>query len=105
MNCPKCQAEMTLVDLTPEFKLLCAIFGEEPEKREPEYRCYVCRPKFKTKCICDHPKGFNPELMGYNQRHEAAFCLKCDEWLESGCEGEGCHFCAGRPEKPSLCQQ
>jgi len=36
-------------------------------------------------------------LRGY----DAFFCLRCDEWFESGCSDLRCEYCARRPLKPS----
>lgn len=42
--------------------------------------------------------GSEPE---WNERHDAFFCPVCNVWLEPRCFNASCHFCAGRPEKPS----
>ena len=32
---------------------------------------------------------------------DAYACLKCNLWIEPGCDDPKCDFCADRPEKPS----
>lgn len=37
-----------------------------------------------------------------NKRYDAYYCPACDIWLEKVCPDQGCDYCPGRPEKPSL---
>lgn len=45
-------------------------------------------------CECD-------KKLSYNERFDAYFCNKCDQWKESKCTDKECLFCTRRPEKPS----
>ena len=41
------------------------------------------------------------EIPAYNERHDAYYCVKCDEWLDKACDAADCFYCVGRPAKPS----
>lgn len=36
----------------------------------------------------------------YNEKYDAYFCRKHNEWKEKKCGDEKCSFCHDRPEKP-----
>lgn len=36
-----------------------------------------------------------------NDKHDAYYCPKCDEWAEGNCGEPNCEYCVGRPNKPS----
>lgn len=41
----------------------------------------------------------NSEL-SYNERFDAYFCVKCNDWKEKNCNDPACFYCNERPEKP-----
>lgn len=38
--------------------------------------------------------------MSYNERYDAYYCAKCNEWKEKKCTDENCNMCIKREEKP-----
>ncbi len=38
----------------------------------------------------------------HDEKHDAKFCIKCDEWSEEACPDPDCDLCRGRPEKPPI---
>lgn len=36
----------------------------------------------------------------YNEVYDAAYCPKCNVWLEGVCNDRKCWFCENRPETP-----
>lgn len=46
-----------------------------------------------TEEVCKH------EEKQHSERHDAYFCRKCGEWLESKCKDPDCEFCKDRPER------
>lgn len=49
----------------------------------------------KLKCGC------YTDAERYNEKHDAYYCLKCNQWLEDGCADKKCDYCKNRPKKPS----
>lgn len=37
----------------------------------------------------------------HNEKHDAYYDNKKDEWLEDKCDNPNCEFCKDRPTKPS----
>lgn len=38
--------------------------------------------------------------LSYNERYDAHFCEKCNEWKEKNCSDSKCFYCISRPQKP-----
>ncbi len=36
----------------------------------------------------------------YNDKYDAFYCEKCNQWAEKKCRDVNCIFCPDRPEKP-----
>ena len=39
-------------------------------------------------------------LLDYNERWDAYYCSKCNEWVEKQCSDAECYYCVGRPKNP-----
>jgi hypothetical protein len=39
-------------------------------------------------------------ITGFSFDHDAAFCPRCNDWLESACQDPHCAFCSTRPLRP-----
>lgn len=37
----------------------------------------------------------------YNEKYDADYCDKCDEWIDKECNDLMCSYCISRPSKPS----
>lgn len=35
-----------------------------------------------------------------NEKYDAYYCKKCNEWAEGQCSDPDCFYCVGRPDKP-----
>jgi hypothetical protein len=38
---------------------------------------------------------------GFSEKHDAFYCITCNEWLESTCDDPTCEYCVNRPEVPN----
>lgn len=39
--------------------------------------------------------------ISYDERYDADYCPKCNEWLEKQCSDSDCFYCRSRPERPT----
>jgi hypothetical protein len=44
--------------------------------------------------VCGEPQWFD-------EKHDAEFCARCDEWRIKVCGDGGCDYCRDRPARPS----
>lgn len=48
---------------------------------------------YSKQCKC----GYS---LDHDERYDAYYCIRCNEWTEKKCEDLECFYCRERPEKP-----
>ena len=73
--------------------------GEEPRLTEDDGVVRIGTQRLEGS-ILERPCAACSSRTVYHDTYDAAFCPKCNRWLESQCGDPKCGYCVRRPERP-----